>query len=200
MDDSPIPMPSGWDDPLTGLEGPVFWQRVLIAENARATKYGRPVTVCVVEVEGIDAVVETDGVDAGRRVLRHTAQLLRREARASDYCARIDACRFGIVLTETDEITAINFVERVREAAPRGLPEVRGTVRFSFGCASARQRGITCCSIARRTAGAGSTSGSPSRAAQRTSRWSWRASKSSSDSWRSDSVCRSFPPSRSCAR
>ena len=140
VDDSPIPRPSGWDDPLTGLEGPVFWQRVLIAENARATKYARPVTVCVVEVEGIDAVVETDGEDAGRRVLRHTAQLLRREARASDYCARIDACRFGIVLTETDEITAINFVERVREAVPRSLPEVRGTVRFSFGWASARQR------------------------------------------------------------
>ena len=140
MDDSLIPMPSGWDDPLTGLEGPVFWQRVLIAENARATKYGRPVTVCVVEVEGIDAVIEASGEDVGRRVLRQTAQVLRREARASDYCARIDVCRFGIILTETDEITAINFVERVRESAPRSLPEVGGMVRFSFGWASARQR------------------------------------------------------------
>ncbi len=140
VDDVLVPMPAGWDDPLTGLEGPRFWQRVLISETARTTKYGRDLTVCVAQVEGIDAVVEAYGEDVGRRVLRHTAQMLRREARASDYCARIDVCRFGIVLTETDEIAAINFVERVREAAPRGLPEVRGIVRFSFGWASAKSR------------------------------------------------------------
>lgn len=140
MDDVLIPLPSGWDDPLTGLEGPVFWQRVLIAEIARATKYGRPVTVCVVQMEGIEAIVVAEGEPVGRRILRDTAQLLRREARASDYCARIDACRFGIILTETDEITAINFVERVREAVPQSIPEALGVVRFSFGWASARRR------------------------------------------------------------
>lgn len=140
VDDVLIPLPSGWDDPLTGLEGPVFWQRVLIAEIARATKYGRPVTVCVVQMEGIEAIVVAEGEPVGRRILRDTAQLLRREARASDYCARIDACRFGIILTETDEITAINFVERVREAVPQSIPEALGVVRFSFGWASARRR------------------------------------------------------------
>ena len=140
VDDVLVPMPSGWDDPLTGLEGPVFWQRVLISEIARTTKYGRDLTVCIVQIEGIDAVVEANGEDVGRRVLRHAAQMLRREARASDYCARIDVCRFGIVLTETDEIAAINFVERVREAAPRAIPEVRGILRFSFGWASAKPR------------------------------------------------------------
>jgi len=140
VDDVLIPVPTGWDDPLTGLEGPVFWQRVLISETARTTKYGRALTVCVVQVEGIDAVVEANGETAGRRVLRHVAQVLRRAARASDYCARIDVCRFGVVLTETDEIAAINFVERVREAAPRSVPEVRGIIRFSFGWASAKER------------------------------------------------------------
>lgn len=140
MDDVLVPVPVGWDDPLTGLEGPVFWQRVLISEVARTTKYGRDLTVCVIQVEGIDAVFEANGEAVARRVLRKVAQVVRREARASDYCARIDVCRFGIILTETDEIAAINFVERVREAAPRSVPEVRGVVRFSFGWASAKER------------------------------------------------------------
>jgi diguanylate cyclase (GGDEF)-like protein len=140
VDDDPVTMPAGWDDPLTGLEGPAFWQRVLIGEVARATKYERDLTVCVVEVEGIDTVIGAYGEAVARRVLRQAAELLRREARASDYCTRIDVCRFGVVLTETDEIAAINFVERVREAAPRTLPEVRGIVRLSFGWASPKKR------------------------------------------------------------
>jgi len=45
---------------------------------------------------------------------------------------------FGILLTETDEIAAINFVDRVREAGPRSVPRTADLVRFSFGWASPR--------------------------------------------------------------
>ena len=38
--------------------------------------------------------------------------------------------------SETDEIAAINFVERVREAGPRSLPRVADRVSFAFGWAS----------------------------------------------------------------
>jgi PleD family two-component response regulator len=41
-----------------------------------------------------------------------------------------------VILTETDEIMAINFVERVREDAPRALPPGSEAVRLSFGWAS----------------------------------------------------------------
>ena len=43
------------------------------------------------------------------------------------------------MLTETDEIAAINFVERVRESAPRSLPHGSENLRFSFGWASPKQ-------------------------------------------------------------
>lgn len=135
-----IPEPEGWDDALTGLEGPDFWQRVLIAEVARATKYGCDLTVVVVEVEGVEAMVEAWGAPVGRHALRETAQCLRREARASDYCTRIATARFGVILTETDEIAAINFVERVREGAARMLPRHGEGLRLSFGWASPKKR------------------------------------------------------------
>jgi GGDEF domain-containing protein len=59
-------------------------------------------------------------------------------ARTSDYCTRIEATRFGILLTETGEIEAINFVERVRDGCSRSLPPGAESVRLASGWASPR--------------------------------------------------------------
>ena len=61
MDAIPIPEPAGWDDPLTGLEGPDFWRRTLVAEVARAARYRRSLAVVIVELEGIPSVAEAWG-------------------------------------------------------------------------------------------------------------------------------------------
>jgi diguanylate cyclase (GGDEF)-like protein len=143
VDNTSIPEPTGWEDPITGLEGPVFWQRVLVAEVARATKYGRDLAVVVLAIDGLDRpdiLARAEGRATDRHVLRQVAQCLRREARASDYCTRIGSSRFGVVLTETDEIEAINFVERVREALPALLGERGAGLRFAFGWASPKRR------------------------------------------------------------
>ncbi len=139
MDRTGIPEPVGWEDPLTGLEGPDFWQRILVAEVARCARYRRQLTVVIVELEGVPALADTWGSDVARHAVREAAQCLRRTSRTSDYCTRIGESRFGIVLTETDEIAAINFVERVREAGPRSMPRGGENLRFSFGWASPKQ-------------------------------------------------------------
>ena len=139
MDDDEIPEPFGWEDPLTGLEGPDFWQRVLVAETVRAFRYKRNLTVVVVELEGVRDMIETWGYDVGRHAIREAAQCLRRMSRTSDYATRIGLTRFGVILTETDEITAINYVERVREEGPRSMPKGGDRLRFSFGWANPKQ-------------------------------------------------------------
>jgi len=136
MDVNLVPEPSGWEDPLTGLEGPEFWRRVLVAEAARTTKYGRSLTVVVVELEGLQDAWDEWGEGLGRHALHEAAQCLRRASRISDYCTRIAPGRFGVILTETDEIAAINFVERVRESVPRSMPRGAEAIRFRFGWAS----------------------------------------------------------------
>lgn len=135
-----VPEPDGWEDTLTGLEGPAFWERVLIAEIARSTKYDRPLTAVVIELQGIDQLWLSRGREVARRALRETAQCLRRASRTSDYCTRIAAGRYGVILTETDEISAINFVERVRETAPRWFADSGKGLRLSFGWASPKAR------------------------------------------------------------
>jgi hypothetical protein len=43
-----------------------------------------------------------------------------------------------VVLVETDEVLAVNFVERVREDLPRRMPRNVEGVRLGFGWASPR--------------------------------------------------------------
>ena len=138
MDTAGIPEPEGWEDPFTGLEGPDLWQRVLVTEVTRALRYGRALTVVVAEVDGIVEMGDQWGADAARHSLRELAQCLRRLTRTSDYCTRIGLARFGVVLTETNEIEAINFVERVREEAPLTLPLSGEGLELAFGWASPR--------------------------------------------------------------
>jgi diguanylate cyclase (GGDEF)-like protein len=131
-----MPVPEGWDDPLTGLEGPGFWQRVLVSETARAYRYKCPLTVVVVELAGLAELEQLWGADVARHAVREAAQCLRRTSRTSDYATRIGPGTFGVILTETDEIAAINFVERVRESGPRSMPRGGEGLRFTFGWAS----------------------------------------------------------------
>ena len=139
MDAPGIPEPAGWEDPLTGLEGPDFWQRILVSEVARSARYRRSLTVVIIELEGVAGLGDTWGMDVARHAVREAAQCVRRTSRTSDHCTRIGEARFGVVLTETDEIAAINFVERVREAGPRSMPRGFDGLRFSFGWASPKQ-------------------------------------------------------------
>ena len=136
--------PTGWRDALTGLEGPDAWQQALVAEVARAARYGRPMTAIVLEVEGVSELDRIVGEElskgpaeaAASKALRQAADALRRESRTSDLVFRIGQARFGVILTETDEVTAVNYVERVREAMPPRLPGRGEGVRLSFGWAS----------------------------------------------------------------
>ena len=101
-------------DSLTGLEGPASWARIIEIENARLLRYRRPVTVVMVEVEGLRRLAERLGDDPVDRLLPTIGDALRREARATDWVARIGDGRFAVFLPETDEIQAINYVERIR--------------------------------------------------------------------------------------
>src|SRR6186997_3115537 len=111
-----LPEPEGWTDPLTGTEGPRFWERIVANEEARRRRYGRVVTVALVEFDGFVG----DGSELARerslQQFARVARVLAKEARTSDYIARIGPGRFGIILVETDEISAINFIDRARQA------------------------------------------------------------------------------------
>jgi diguanylate cyclase (GGDEF)-like protein len=130
-------------DPQTGLEVGATWERWLVEEDARTKRYRRPATVVLVELDGLDRLVERLGPAAADRLIPPIAATLRRHARAADRLARLGKGRFGVVLVETDEVQAINFVERVRAAADLWLEAGAVATRLSIGWAEANaNRGL----------------------------------------------------------
>jgi diguanylate cyclase (GGDEF)-like protein len=122
-------------DPQTGLDAPATWQRWLREEDARVRRYRRPATVVLVELDGLERLVERLGPTAADRLVPPVAAAMRRQARECDRVARLGPARFGAVLPETDEVQAINYVERVRSACDLWLAAGAVGLRLSMGWA-----------------------------------------------------------------
>ena len=130
------PVPDPYIDPLTGLDTPLAWERTLAEENARYARYRRPVTVVVAEIDGLNRLVDRFGAEPARRVLPAVGDAMRRHARRTDRVAHVGGGRFLVLLPETDEVAAINYVERVRVACERWLESGAVALHLSIGWAS----------------------------------------------------------------
>jgi diguanylate cyclase (GGDEF)-like protein len=127
---SPVPA-----DPDTGLELAPAWTKWLSEEEARVNRYGHPATIVLVEVAGLDRLAERLGPEAANRLIPPIATTMRRNARAADNVARLGQARFGALLSETDEIRAINYVERARSACDVWLESGAVSLRLAVGWA-----------------------------------------------------------------
>jgi diguanylate cyclase (GGDEF)-like protein len=123
-------------DALTGLLTVNEWNRIVADEDARVYRYRHTATVVIIELDGLDRLVATLGRDAGDRVLPALADALSRNARAADHLARLGPSRFGVLLPETGEVEAINYVERVRAACDLWLESGAIALRLAMGWAS----------------------------------------------------------------
>ncbi len=123
-------------DPLTGLLMAGAWSRIIVDEEARIRRYHRPATVVIIEIEGLDRLVARLGPGSVDRIVPAVADTLRRGAREADHVARLATGRFAILMPETDEILAINYVERVRKACDLWLESGAVSLRLAIGWAS----------------------------------------------------------------
>jgi diguanylate cyclase len=130
------PSPDPYLDPLTGLDTLLAWERDLAEEDARYARYRRPVCVMVAELDGLARLVERFGEEPARRILPAVGDTMRRYARRTDRVAHAGGGRFLVLMPETDEIQAINYVERIRAASERWLESGAVALHLSIGWAS----------------------------------------------------------------
>jgi diguanylate cyclase (GGDEF)-like protein len=123
-------------DPLTGMLDPLAFEEVVSNEEAREARYGRPATVIVFELDGLARLVDRLGPEPGDRIETALGDTIRRLARRADHVARLERGRYAVLLPETDEIAAINYVERIRRACDLWLESGAIAMRLAIGWAS----------------------------------------------------------------
>ncbi len=127
-------------DGLTGLYNHRTFHTLLGDELARATRFGRPASLLMLDIDRFKSVNDTHGHQAGDAILRGLSSLLTRQARAIDRVCRYGGEEFTVILPETDADIALNIAERLRatvERQPFDIGEGRAVhINVSIGVAS----------------------------------------------------------------
>lgn len=103
-------------DETTGARTRRYVLDRLADELARARRYGRCVSVALLDLDGFSRVNATVGVDGGDAVLRGFAAAVKLQLRRSDVVGRLRDDELLVVLPETDEAGARVIAERLRLA------------------------------------------------------------------------------------
>ena len=123
-------------DALSGLPNRRTFSDHLRREIERARRYQHPLSVALMDLDGLKWVNDTRGHVVGDRVIAELAARLRTEARDGELLARIGGDEFGWILPETDAESAASAAERLRvvvRTAP--FPGV-GNLSISVGVCS----------------------------------------------------------------
>lgn len=125
-------------DGLTGLHNYRGGVESLAGEIERCRRYGRALSLVVIDVDGLKQVNDAHGHAAGNAVLRHVAGKIRAQLRQVDSAARMGGDEFAIVLPATDRAGALHVAERIRAALtddPATVGDGRVVLTASFGVA-----------------------------------------------------------------
>jgi diguanylate cyclase (GGDEF)-like protein len=106
-------------DPLTGVYNRRHFHERLEAEFAGARRYGHPLSLLLVDVDGLADVNARSGRNGGDEVLKQIAQLLEESVRSPDVVARVAGDEFAVLLRETDLPGAQALAERLRASVER---------------------------------------------------------------------------------
>jgi len=103
-------------DRLTGLRSHRSLHEELGKEVERSLRYGRPVTLMMMDIDGFRLFNDTYGHQEGDRVLKQVAKVLERELRSVDIVGRYGGDEFMAILPESDRDEGVSCANRLFEA------------------------------------------------------------------------------------
>lgn len=103
-------------DPLTSLANRARLSDVFEREQHRARRYGSPVSILVLDLDHFKDVNDAHGHETGDLALQHVARIFRNCLRATDLAARLGGEEFGVLLSNTNSLQALEVAEKIRMA------------------------------------------------------------------------------------
>jgi len=135
-------------DPLTGLLNRRYLidrlEEELLRSQRYGQRYGRPLSLMMVDIDGFKGYNDTFGHPIGDRALKAIAESIMGAVRSVDIAFRYGGDEFVIILPETGKTLSVSTAERLRSAVakvellPGGL-----TLTISIGIASYPEDGRT---------------------------------------------------------
>lgn len=127
-------------DPLTGLHNRRWLDGRLREEIQRSQRFGKPLSVLMLDVDHFKRINDRHGHPAGDSVLRRLAEVVEAELREVDMAARYGGEEIVIMLPETEDMNAEQGAQRIRQAVagtsfrlPDGS-DIGITVSIGVGC------------------------------------------------------------------
>ena len=108
-------------DSLTGVANLRYLQVRLEHELERVKRYGIPLSVVLLELDGFKNVMERYGHNCANEVLKSISSLIKKRARSADLISRYGEDKFCVVLFHTDSKGAQVFAERLRLAVANNV-------------------------------------------------------------------------------
>jgi diguanylate cyclase (GGDEF)-like protein len=101
-------------DGLTQTFNKRYMLEQLARELSRSTRYGRPLSLVLYDIDEFQKLNHDYGHLAGDSVLTQMANMVKKNIRREDVLARLDGDGFGFILPETDGAHARQFAEKIR--------------------------------------------------------------------------------------
>jgi len=102
-------------DSLTGLPNRRAIDEWATRQLSGAARHGFPFWVVMADLDNFKSVNDSSGHDAGDKVLKRFAEILKTNSRRSNICGRIGGEEFLFILTHADKDNVASVVERVRK-------------------------------------------------------------------------------------
>jgi diguanylate cyclase (GGDEF)-like protein len=131
-------------DDMTGIQNRRAFQLVLEREAKQAARYKRRFSVLMIDADGLKAVNDDYGHEAGDRLIKLVATSIKEGLRASDSCARYGGDEFVALLPEADQAQAVAAGERIRRAVVNSSFDYQGnsvSASVSIGVATCPDHG-----------------------------------------------------------
>lgn len=123
-------------DGLTHVGNRRAFEQRFGAAFEHARRYGRPMSLLLLDVDHFKGINDRFGHDVGDAVLAGVARILASGTRQTDFVARIGGEEFAILLPETALFETIQFAEKMRAAIATSSPATGEQVTVSIGVAN----------------------------------------------------------------